>query len=162
MTAPRMRAGHGDRQAAVDRLTEHFTQGRLNPEEFDERIGKAYGATHLDELPALFDDLPEAPAPFPRRPGHGRLDDDRPDFGRPPGSWPPQGRVLQRTQPPIVAVVAVVSVLALFFAVGALSHGFFPFPLLWILLLAFFVSRRRRRRQWAEHGGQRHQWGPPR
>lgn len=158
MTTPRMRAGHGDRQAAVDRLTEHFTQGRLNPEEFDERIGKAYAATYLDEIPELFDDLPDdraarrqsaSPWPGPDR-AHGR--------------WPspPPDRSMQRPQPPLVAVVAVVSVLAMFFAIGALSHGFFPFPLLWILLLAFFVTRGRRRRRWAEHGGHPHHWGPPR
>ena len=68
-TPPRMRAGTSDRQAAVDGLTRHFTEGRLDPTEFDERVGKAYAATYLDELPTLFADLPEA---SPRRgPGAG-------------------------------------------------------------------------------------------
>jgi len=66
MTAPRMRAGNTDRQGAVDGLTRHFTDGRLDAGEFDERVGMANAATHLDELPALFADLPEDP---PRR-GH--------------------------------------------------------------------------------------------
>lgn len=158
MTAPRMRAGHGDRQAAVDRLTEHFTQGRLNPEEFDERIRKAYAATYLDELPELFGDLPDEKASRPQSPSLWA------GPNRPHGGWPspPPDRSLQRPQPPLIAVVAVVSVLAMFFAVGALSHGFFPFPLLWIVLLAFFVTRGRRRRRWAERGGHPHHWGPPR
>ena len=46
-----MRAGTADRQAAVDGLTRHFTEGRLNPNEFDERVGTAYAAIYLDELP---------------------------------------------------------------------------------------------------------------
>jgi len=60
MTTPRMRAGTADRQAAVDGLTRHFTEGRLNPNEFDERVGTASAAIYLDELPELFADLPEA------------------------------------------------------------------------------------------------------
>lgn len=59
MTEPRMRAGNTDRQAAVDRLTRRFTESRLDAGEFDERVGKAYAATHLDKLPPLFADLPE-------------------------------------------------------------------------------------------------------
>ncbi len=54
-----MRAGDADRQAAVDRLTEHLTAGRLDLTEFDQRIAKAYAATYLDELPELFTDLPD-------------------------------------------------------------------------------------------------------
>ena len=42
MTAPRMRAGDTDRQAVVDRLTTHFTEGRLDPNEYDDRVQKAY------------------------------------------------------------------------------------------------------------------------
>ena len=51
MTAPRMRAGTADRQAAVDGLARHFTDGRLDADEFDERVATAYGSTYLDELP---------------------------------------------------------------------------------------------------------------
>jgi hypothetical protein len=61
MTDPedvRMRAGDTDRQAAVDALTEHFTAGRLTASEYDDRVRQAYASTYLDELPALFADLP--------------------------------------------------------------------------------------------------------
>ena len=42
---PRMRAGTNDRQAAVDRLTAHFADGRLDAAEFDQRVATAYGIT---------------------------------------------------------------------------------------------------------------------
>jgi len=51
MTAPRMRAGNTDRQGAVDGLTRHFTDGRLDAGEFDERVGKAYAATPSTNYP---------------------------------------------------------------------------------------------------------------
>ena len=85
MTSPRMRAGTTDRQTAVDVLSRHFTEGRLNAGEFDERVAKAYAATYLDELPELSADLP---AEEPRRgPGSRRPGPD--GFGQfgPPGPW---------------------------------------------------------------------------
>src|SRR5580765_8108328 len=75
MTAPRMRAGDTDRQAVVDRLTTHFTEGRLDPNEYDDRVQKAYAAAYLDEFAVLFEDLPEPKQP----PGR----DDWSGFGRP-------------------------------------------------------------------------------
>lgn len=60
MTTPRMRAADEDRQQAADRLAEHYTAGRLSTQEYDERVARAYAVTYLDEMPALFDDLPGA------------------------------------------------------------------------------------------------------
>ena len=77
MTSPRMRAGPGDWQSAVDGLTRHFTESRLDPREFDERVGQAYAATYLDELLELFADLPEAAPHSRNRPGAGWPDPDR-------------------------------------------------------------------------------------
>jgi hypothetical protein len=165
MTSPHLRAGTADRQRAVDRLTQHFTDGRLDAGEFDERVGKAYAAVHLDELPALFVDLPEDE---PRRGPWSDADwgaGARP-YGPPGPPWsgparsPLQGPRFQRApfrRPPPVFLILLV-VLALMFAFGALSHGFFPFPLIWIALAVFFFSRGHRRRRWAEandHRGRR-------
>src|SRR5664279_1397603 len=130
MTVPRMRAGTTDRQAAVDGLTRHFTEGRLNPQEFDERVGVAYAATYLDELPELFADLPEAQPQ--RRPGSGvrpRADSVLPGpAAASPPSWagprPPQARRLAR-------VIPVVAVLALVLSIALMTHGLFLFPLFW-------------------------------
>jgi Domain of unknown function (DUF1707) len=127
MTTPRMRAGHSDRQATVDRLARHFTDGRLDANEFDERVGKAYAAVHLDELPELLADLP----------------DDRPERGyRPVESWSrPPGRRFHRAPP----ILAVLFLLALLLSIGAIANGIFPFPILWMALLLFFVTSGRRR-----------------
>ena len=147
MTAPRMRAGTTDRQATVDRLTQHFTEGRLTPDEFDERVGQAYAATHLDELPELLADLPEDSARRGNGPGGWPRYDGRPAaMATARGSWSPQQRQMHRP-PPIVAVLAVVATLAMLFTVMALTHGFFP--LLWIALIPLFIARGHRRRQWS-------------
>jgi Domain of unknown function (DUF1707) len=136
MTAPRMRAGTSDRQAAVDGLARHFTEGRLDAGEFDERVGTAYAATYLDELPGLFADLPAA---HPRR-GAGS-DVCRSDPGEvvpflpsaPPGPWSGPPRPLLHRPWRILPVLAV---LALVFLIGLLTHGLFLFPLGWV---AFFL-----------------------
>jgi DUF1707 SHOCT-like domain len=162
-----MRAGTADRQRAVDRLTQHFTDGRLDAGEFDERVGKAYGAVHLDELPALFADLPEDEQPrgLRRDAGWERASGSYGAAGR-PGQWsgparssmpgPPFRRPSFRRPPPVFLILLVV--LALMFAFGAMSHGFFPFPLIWIALGVFLFSRGHRRRKWPEehhHRGRR-------
>ncbi len=158
MTAPRVRAGHTDRQTAVDRLSEHFTEGRLDAAEFDQRVGTAYAATYLDELPALFADLPEPP-PVQRvgpggrwaYPGGPQSIGAGAGWGG-PGRFPPGPR--GGRPPRIFGLIVVLMVLAVIVSLGALSHGFFPFPLLWIgLILLFLAKGADRRRRWAQHGG---------
>lgn len=147
MTTPRMRAGTTDRQAAVDRLTHHFTQGRLTPDEFDERVGQAYAATHLDELPGLLADLPEESTRRGRGPGGWQPYDGRPvATSTTGGSWSPQRRQMHRP-PTIVAVLAAAGALAMLITVMALTHGLFP--LLWIALIPLLIARGHRRRQWS-------------
>ena len=135
MTTPRMRAGHTDRQDTVDRLTRHFTEGRLDPTEFDERVAKAYAATHLDQLPVLLEDLPEDQ--------HRRVD-------RAPTPWNGPQRPQVRRPPPVLAIILVV---ALLMSIGAITHGFFPFPLFWVVLVIFFIMSGRRRRYGSYHHG---------
>ena len=44
-----IRVSDAERQAVADRLAEHFSSGRLDQAEFDERVGRAMGAkTHAD------------------------------------------------------------------------------------------------------------------
>ena len=133
MTTPHMRAGTTDRQAAVDRLTRHFTEGRLDPTEFDERVGKAYAATYLDQLPELLEDLPE---------------DQQRRSDRAPTPWAGPQRPQIRRRPPLLAIILVV---ALLMSIGAITHGFFPFPLFWVVLVIFFITSGRRRRYGSYH-----------
>ena len=58
-----MRASDAERQAVADRLAEHFSSGRLDQAEFDERVGRAMSAKTRADLNGLFDDLPETGAP---------------------------------------------------------------------------------------------------
>jgi hypothetical protein len=57
-----MRIGNADREQAVKALGDHFAQGRLEPDEFEERMTAAYAARTAQDLDRLFHDLPR-PAP---------------------------------------------------------------------------------------------------
>lgn len=52
------RIGDKERDEAIAQLREHHGDGRLDVEEFDERMSSALQARTLDDLAALFDDLP--------------------------------------------------------------------------------------------------------
>ena len=108
---PSMRVSHAERTEVADRLSKHYGDGRLDEEEFNERLDRAMKAKTQSDLDGLFDDLPE---PQPPRPV------TRPDphsHPRPPGPRP-----FSR-----IAFLALVVVLAIM--VGQwLAHPFvFPF-----------------------------------
>lgn len=62
-----MRASDADRDIVLRALGEAYADGRLDREEFDERVARVTGAKTLGELPALLVDL-VLPTP-PARPG---------------------------------------------------------------------------------------------
>ncbi len=94
---PRLRASDADRERTVNVLREHHAEGRLDIDEFHERLNAAYEAKTIGDLDALVVDLPAIdlyrlpsaglkPAPvgsWPRPPAQWR--------GRPPGG--PVGRL---------------------------------------------------------------------
>lgn len=53
------RISDAERDAAIEMLRQHFEAGRLNADEFAERMGFALGAKVASELESLFTDLPE-------------------------------------------------------------------------------------------------------
>ena len=55
---PRIRASDADRDRTAALLREHLAAGRLNDEEFNERLDKTYAAKTLGELDQLLSDLP--------------------------------------------------------------------------------------------------------
>ena len=57
--APLPRIGDADRDRAVDALQVHMAQGRLDREEFDERLSRALVARTAADLQPLFVDLPD-------------------------------------------------------------------------------------------------------
>lgn len=75
-----LRVSNAERQAVADRLAEHFSDGRLSQDEFDERAKQAVHATTRGDLRGLFDDLPEPGMPGVTLPGEeGGADLDRRD-----------------------------------------------------------------------------------
>jgi hypothetical protein len=58
----------------AERLSRHFTDGRLDQTEFTSRLGRATGAVTRGDLDGLFDDLPRLPdEPTPPRDRRRRL-----------------------------------------------------------------------------------------
>jgi hypothetical protein len=136
----RIRAGDTDRDRVVAALQGHREAGRLTPEEFEERMEAALRATWLDELPPLLADLPEE---RDERPGQftGRAESQQ--HGTPRGAC---GRL---PFGPIAALVVLVLVVG---SVAAVAHGHFPFPLIWLAVLAFWLGPWRAGRRWRRWG----------
>lgn len=62
-----LRASDADREAAADRLRIAGSEGRLDPDELDERLTAAYAARWCSELERLTVDVtPPPPPPAPR------------------------------------------------------------------------------------------------
>jgi hypothetical protein len=65
---PDLRASDADRERTADLLRRSAGDGRLDPDELEERLTSAYGARTTGELADLTRDLPSAPPrPVPRR-----------------------------------------------------------------------------------------------
>lgn len=77
-----LRVSDAERRAVADRLAEHFSDGRLDQAEFDERVGQATNAKTRGDLRGLFDDLPEPGMPGVMLPGAGAPAGLSPRHGR--------------------------------------------------------------------------------
>ncbi|HTZ94484.1 MAG TPA: DUF1707 domain-containing protein [Streptosporangiaceae bacterium] len=55
---PNIRASDADRDRAASLLREHLAAGRLTPDEFSERLDRAFAAKTVGEIDALLKDLP--------------------------------------------------------------------------------------------------------
>jgi len=62
---PAWLAGSADRERTVGVLRAAFTEGRLNQDELDDRVARAYAARTYGDLWALIADLPAGPLPYP-------------------------------------------------------------------------------------------------
>ncbi|MEV5316238.1 DUF1707 and DUF4190 domain-containing protein [Streptomyces sp. NPDC052687] len=63
--APSMLASHAERERAVDVLRAGYAEGRMEHEEFDKRVARAYAARTVGELAVLVADLPQGPVERP-------------------------------------------------------------------------------------------------
>jgi uncharacterized protein DUF1707 len=129
---PNQRASDADREATSERLRRHHAEGRLDAEEFQERVDRCYQAKSLGELDQLVTDLPPEPT------SAGRFHLQR-----------------LRMVPLLPIVIAIVAISAV---TGGHHHGHFGVLLLIPLFFLFrlFVLRHgrwgmRRRGHAAEH-----------
>ena len=144
---PQMRISDADRAEVADRLSKHYSDGRLDQAEFNERLDRAMNAKTQADLNGLFADLPGT---------------DEPDKAakaakvvRQPDRRPRDRRPIQRVIGLIlIAVVAIFAARALmwpFFGFfGFAGHVLFvPVPWILIAILAFvcwrLATRNRRR-----------------
>ena len=146
-----IRVSDADRDRVTARLREHFAEGRLTPDELDERVSAALNAKTFGDLRPLMADLPE-PVPAPPRPAP------------PPRLAGPPPWVAHRRGPRLMPLLLLVALVALVAPGGGwLVLGFFKVILLfWLvscLVAAFAVGgyRRRMRRYWRSGP---HQHGP--
>jgi hypothetical protein len=72
-----LRASHADRDQVIDALKSAFVQGRLDKDDFDARVGRAFAARTYAELSAVTAGLPAGPAVAPP-PGQPALARARP------------------------------------------------------------------------------------
>jgi len=128
-----MRVSNAERTAVADRLSKHYGDGRLDEEEFNERLDRAMKAKTQADLHGLFADLPDDMPP-PQAPGIGE----------------PRPVVPQRPRRPlflrlvfIIFVVLVISGIwhGLMNPFWGLAMGGFYFPWLLIAAVAFFIWR---------------------
>jgi hypothetical protein len=145
-TRPDLRIGDSDREAAATFLREHYAQGRLTLEEFNERLNAIFAATTQGQLSAITRDLPYvgvAAASPPRAQADARQERSRQRHQ----SAPPRGL---RMLPVIIAVMAVWLVLF------DLHLRFFFWPgRLAIFLAVFAAARGLMRWVWRQGGGPR-------
>ena len=128
-TDPNMRVSNADRTEVADRLSKHYGDGRLDEDEFNERLDRAMKAKTQADLHGLFADLPDTP----------------PEMSRPEE---PRAVVPQRRRRPLLGrvvfiVLAVVIVSSLWHAVmhPFWALGGFYIPWLLIAVIAFLVWR---------------------
>ena len=114
MRDPDVRASDSDREATADRLRKHHTDGRIDAEEFTERLDRCYAAKTVGELAELTRDLPGDPS---RRRSGGRT-----GFG------------LLGSLRMIPILPIILAIVAIHLIIGAVSG-------LWILIPLFFLAR---------------------
>ncbi len=114
MRNPNLRASDADRDATADRLRQHHTDGRLDQDEFQERLERCFAAKTVGELVELTRDLPDD---SPRHRAVGRT-----GFG------------LFGCLRMIPIVPIILAIIAIHLIVGVLSG-------LWILIPLFFLAR---------------------
>jgi hypothetical protein len=144
---PQMRISDADRAEVADRLSKHYSDGRLDQAEFNERLDRAMNAKTQADLNGLFADLPatDEPDKAAKAVKAVRQPDQRPRTRR------PVQRVLGLILITVVAIFAARALMWPFFGLfGFAGHVLFvPVPWILIAIVAFVcwrIATRHRRR----------------
>jgi hypothetical protein len=137
-TGPDLRIGDAEREAAAASLREHYAQGRLTLEEFNQRLDSVFQATTQRQLSELAKDLPHAstpsaPLPVAGVPGGGR---ERARPGHGPGAGP------HGHSPRFGLFPLVIAAMATWLVVFELHLRMFPWPGKLAIFLAIFAGLR--------------------
>jgi hypothetical protein len=132
-----MRISDAERTEVADRLSRHYSDGRLDQEEFSRRLDQAMNATTQSDLGGLFADLPET-----------ELDSGQAAAGRsrPASAEPPRPRVRRHGGRPHRVLTFIVVIVAAIIVGNALAHWFIPLFVIGAIVMAWLWIGQRRRR----------------
>ena len=130
---PSVRIGTAEREAAASALSEHFAAGRLDQDELEERLDRAYAAKTGADLEPLFRDLPRPGLPVAER-------------------EPDRESAYRRSTGRSALLIAVLAFALVWVAVVRIPP-FFLIPLVWI-----FLARGHRGRRGGPWGAPSHRW----
>jgi len=139
-----MRISDADRTEVADRLSKHYSDGRLDQAEFNERLDRAMNAKTQADLNGLFADLPATDEPDKAVKAVSQPD-------RRPRNRRPVQRVIGLILITVVAIFAARILMWPFFGFfGFAGHVLFvPVPWILIAIVAFvcwrYATRNRRR-----------------
>jgi uncharacterized protein DUF1707 len=142
-TGPDLRIGDADRETVATRLREHYVQGRLTLEEFNERLDAVFAATMQSQLSTLTRDLPPVASPSAPLPVATSASRDR-------AGWERAGRGGRSgSRARLGLIPAIIAAVAAWLLIADLQLRMFPWPgKLAIFLLIFGVVRGVMRRIW--------------
>lgn len=135
-TDQHLRVSDAERNAVAERLGAHYSDGRLDQAEFDERVSRAMSAKTRGDLDGLFDDLPD-----PEPTGASGT-------GRAPGPSGPAMPYRLHRRAPARSFLMVALVIALMIAIGHTIAAIY-IPWFWVAVIAaaiVLVSRPSRTR----------------
>jgi hypothetical protein len=150
-----IRVSDAERAEVADLLGRHYSDGRLDKQEFDERVARAMVAKTRGDLDGLFDDLPSLDGPA-GGPGSGPG-----GIGGPGGAFGPGGGLTasargygisrRRRGHPILGVIVAVLLVSLIW--HGLFHIFFVpwFAILVLVAVVVIVNRATHRHHHDHH-----------
>ena len=131
-TGPDLRIGDADREAAAATLREHYAQGRLTMDEFNQRLDAVFASTMQSQLSHITRDLPHVPAPsasLPVTAGASRERDRREYRSR-------------SSRPRLGLFPVIIAALATWLLIFDLNLRMFPWPGRLAIFLAILAGAR--------------------